>query len=554
MKYTIILSCFAALLCAVAPGCGEVVSGDRSDAGADASDFDPCLTEVCECETAGDCGDHEFCDTSGPGRLCACVAGYERDGSDSCVWGVVPQDPSFEDATRWTERGGAGVSPLSSGDIAPGEAFLNAEAVCAMGGVSQEVIMPDYDAAEPLVAMLNYQSQGSGFPGEGVGVGLGLGGTWKTFFEAQSWRTERVCLGASSYGGPVTIEVSADREPFDCGGGGTATLAIDHVQIVPADPDECPVLGTVRNADFEDMGGWEGYSTNNANATIAPGAGDSGSNAYHLSTTRICNTASVTGKSSLPDQALVPSPAIEFWWSASNGKTLNVSLDNDVIAQLTGTGPSPSTGRVCIPPNLQGSVASLQFALPYSYGTCATLDVRDAFIDNITFVSDPVCGTDPYVIDGGFESGLSPAVESPWSFSFEAGRGTAALINNAGQAHSGNGALQLMNRQECSSASASGTVVVPPSDGANGPAFKFWYNAAPAPVTSFRTSPGNGDLEEAGEWRQETVCLNPNLAGRPQQVTFYQTTNGGTCANTFPAEYAYVDDMEVTTDPGCPAQ
>lgn len=555
MKPSYLLYCCAALLWALSSGCGEVVPGDTLDAGADAGEVDPCETELCECDANPDCGSHEFCDTSGPGRVCACVVGYADDGSGSCVWGVAPEDPSFEDPSKWTARDSAGVSPLSTGDIAPGEAFMNTDATCALGGVSQEVTMPAYEDAEPFVALFNYQSIGGGGGGmDAVGAALAINGNWKTFPYANSWRTERLCLGANGYGGPVTFDVSVEREPFDCGFGTTASVAVDHLEVIPADAGECPALGEALNGEFEDVGNWEGSSSNMGITEFSNTGGNGGSRAYHIGTTRLCSGASVTGKVSVPNQALLPSPALDIWWYASNGDTVNLSMNNTRIGQLTGTGPTSRTTRVCVPPGFQGSVVDLTFGLPYSSGSCANTDIRDAYIDSVRFVSDPACGADQYIVDGGFEAGASPGMVPAWRFDYQPGWGIGEVLRDSMLARTGSGVLRLTSMQDCYDVDAIASVVVPPSDGTDGPALKFWYQAGNNPETRFVSFPGNGDLAENGNWRQETVCLDPKLAGRSQSIRFTLDPGGGTCATTFPPEYAYIDDVELTTDSICPTE
>jgi hypothetical protein len=63
-------------------------------------------------------------------------------------------------------------------------------------------------------------------------------------------------------------------------------------------------------------------------------------------------------------------------------------------------------------------------------------------------------------------------------------------------------------------------------------------------------------LPPADAWTQVSVCLDPRLASRPDLLSFALVSidGGGTCAAAFPEETATVDDVELTTDPGCPAQ
>ena len=52
-----------------------------------------------------------------------------------------------------------------------------------------------------------------------------------------------------------------------------------------------------------------------------------------------------------------------------------------------------------------------------------------------------------------------------------------------------------------------------------------------------------------------TLCLNPLYAGRPTIVSFNHYGGSGTCdATNYGTQFARVDDLELTTDPMCPAQ
>lgn len=122
-------------------------------------------------------------------------------------------------------------------------------------------------------------------------------------------------------------------------------------------------------------------------------------------------------------------------------------------------------------------------------------------------------------------------------------------------AHAGSGVLTLMVQQQCNVGRATAYGVVPPPDGAAGPAMKFWYKTGGSnPQSAFYSTPGSGALVESSTWQQSTVCLDPDQVGRPMAISFTIDRASGTCANTFPAEYAWVDDVEMTTDASCPTE
>jgi hypothetical protein len=444
------------------------------------------------------------------------------------------------------------VSPLSTGEIDPGEAFFSADATCNLGEVWQTVEMPTYAQAEPLVASVNYRSLG-GVMGGGSGVGVNLNGGWRFFPISTDWRTERICLGERAYGGSVPIGVAAADRPYDCASTPTSMVAVDHLEITPAEPGECPAPGQVLNADFEDPEGWtaEAYGTG-ATADVVAGAGENGTRGGQMTTSQLCSRASLSGVASWPDES-VQNPAIEVWWQGTSGKPMELYLDNRSVAQVVGTG-TPQTARICIPAWAQGSATVVRWQLPPSYGTCANPDVRDFRVDNIQVVNEPGCVQDPYILDGGFESVSNAGLATGWNAVYTQGPSLAELRNDPGAARSGAGVLRLMVQQQCYTARATTTVVVPQPSGAAGPALKFYYRTGNNPESTFYSTPGVGALTENAGWLQSTVCLDPLLAGRPTTVTFTIDRGSGTCANVFPAEYAWVDDIQLGTDVSCPAE
>jgi hypothetical protein len=538
-------------LALIGAGCGSV-SISEPDGGDIDGPVDPCENAVCECEVDADCaGAHKVCDTSGPGRVCACAAGYELAGN-TCQWGIAPRDPGFQDGTAWQVSRGAGVSPLSTGQIDPGEAFFSTDATCNLGEVWQTFEMPTYAQAEPLVAAVNYRSLGGMF-GSSSGAGVNLNGGWRFFPVSTDWRNERVCLGERAYGGPVHVGVAAAEKPYDCAFSPTAMVAVDHLVITPAEPGECPAPGQVLNADFEEPEGWTGQpSGTGATAGITSGVGENGTRGGQMTTSQLCSGASLTGMASWPYES-VQNPAIEVWWQGTSGKPMELHLDNRVVGQVVGT-DTPQTARICIPPWARGSATTVRWQLPYTYGSCSTADVRDFRVDNIRVVNEPGCVQDPYILDGGFESVSKAGLATGWNPVYFAGYSLAELRNDSGAARNGAGVLRLMVQQQCYLARASTTVVVPQPSGTAGPVLKFYYRTGNNPESTFYSTPGVGALEENVGWQQSTVCLDPILAGRPTTVSFTIDRSSGTCANTFPAEYAWVDDIQLGTDASCPAE
>lgn len=388
--------------CAVIAGCGEVTPATDggvgvADAGADAIDpapdamVDPCAEVTCECEIDSDCGAHEVCDTSGPGRVCACAAGYELNAG-GCEWGVAPVDPGFEDDAAWQVSGGAAVQPSAAGQMEPGQAYFNPAAACSLGQVWQEFEMPTYEQAEPFVASLTYRSpEGDEFAN--VSAALELGGMWKNLPRNPDWTSARVCLGEGAYGGAIRFGVSTTDKSFECNGTPTSTVAADHLAIVPADPGECPAPGEVRGGDLEDASLWTANAGGSgATAGVVAGVGEGGTSGGRMTTSTLCSSARMTTRASWPARSITH-PALQVWWSGTAGKVLSLELDGRAVTDLVGNG-APQTTRICIPPWAQGGVTEMTWRLPSTAGTCANPDVRDFRFDNLMVVDEPACATE----------------------------------------------------------------------------------------------------------------------------------------------------------------
>ena len=545
------------LMILLAAGCGEVVLPATGAAPGDSEEevdppAQPCTDATCTCTDDEDCGAKALCDHAQD--ACVCISGYVPAGAAGCTWGGGLADPSFQDGTAWEASGGASVSPLATGDVAPGEAFFGADAVCSLGQLRQRVDMPPYAQADPFVATVNYRSMGN--PNDLVGVAIRLGGAWLELPGRARWSIARLCLGESAYGGPIDVQVAPARVAADCGAAQpAANMAVDHLAITPAAPGECPAPGTVRNGDFEDGEGWSGTGQGDGTATIAAGAGAGGSRAAHLSTRTECSSAALTGQVSWPTASTLPSPALELWWRGSTGRALEMALGDRPVARLEGAGEE-RTSRICVPPWAQGLATAMTWSLPERKGACSRADERDFSLDDMRVVSEPGCGTDPHLLDGGFEA-AAQGLDSGWQLSVPEGRGEASLVAAAGLAHSGKGAAWLAMYQDCGAAAVETFAVVPRPDDGRGPALTFWYRAGENPETELFATTGQGSdhgpLREDDDWRQETVCISPVLAGRTLRIGVRLDAGTGACLDEFPMEEAMLDDMAMTTTPDCPA-
>src|SRR5262249_23851123 len=139
---------------------------------------------------------------------------------------------------------------------------------------------------------------------------------------------------------------------------------------------------------------------------------------------------------------------------------------------ITASG-APITQKVCIPAALRGAVFDFHAGMSLS-GTCADVVNAESIIDSVQLLEEPSCGTDPAITDPGFEATF-PLIGS----SFEAGKSFVRALSDPASAHGGSGVLQLSVMQLCSQAQWQANVIVPPSQGAAGPALRFFYRAKP---------------------------------------------------------------------------
>jgi hypothetical protein len=536
--------------------CGEVVPG-LPDAPLDA---DPC-TGTCECRVDTDCtGAHAVCDDQTASRTCACAAGYTRSGGGVCEWSGVVGDPGFASTTTWMIDGAATVdnSLNQAGMVDPGAArWAPGDALCKLSRVTQSVTMPRLSRAEPLVAQVSFQFSGH-FDSLTPSIGLDT-----AFGEVQQttgspWRTARICLGGGQYapaaskgrGAPITLTLMANRIGFECGS--VSNLSVDHIEIVPANPNECPVPGQAANGDAEGAGGWvfnvaggSGLST----GTFPAGAGEGGTRGARLFVAQRCDFPSATDPISIPIAAAVASPALSFYHRATNLSTTNVSLSGLSLPTLGGTG-SGVTHRQCLPAFMRGAVVNLNASLNTGSGTCTDPVNLESVFDNVKIVNEPSCGTDATITDPGFESPLELVGASSTP-----GQSLARTLSDPAQAHGGNGVLQLSETSTCNDPTWSANLITPAASGTAGPALGFFYRAAPGTLTRFGVS-GFGAAfmpTQDNQWHQGLVCLNPALRGRNQAVSFSVRFQSGTCDQVMTAETAFIDDLTVTTDASCPA-
>ncbi len=374
----------------------------NADAGGDAC-------ALCQCTMDSDCpGAHMVCDIQPTSQLCTCAAGYGSGLDGACAWMGVVDDPGFTTNTAWTPVGPAAIDTTDPGHLDPGVGNV-VDASCAnFGGFQQQVTMPRFSVAEPLVASVTYQQpmQSGPFTSE-ASAGFQLGGSWHDDAPpSTAYVTQRTCLGAAQYapesttgvGVPLAFETFISEQVCQS----SASIQIDHAEITTADTGECPAFGTALDGDAESGGGWTFTSgANGSFAEIVAGAGNNGTHGVELFTADNCD---LTTAATVLSPAAVASPVFSFWHSNAPAG-LSATIDGKSLAITTGN--SPTVDTYCLPPYLIGGTYTFRSTNEVELVgvACQSTQNVTVVLDDLTLSSDPACGSDPAIADPGFESG-----------------------------------------------------------------------------------------------------------------------------------------------------
>lgn len=526
-----------------------------------------------ECTTATeatDCGPHEFCDGAGAASTCRCVAAYVDSGS-GCVFAGAPLDPGIADPASWITVGpGVSVEPAAAGNVDAGEVVFDREGVCEYSFVVQTVTMPPFDRAEPLRVRVTHIANDPDFALGGTLVSIGVGDQFVDLPMSRNiYRTDTFCLGPAGYGGPLEFRIGTlAGSTFLCSPSSTstATIAVDQLAVEVADPGQCPSPSTVVNGNFEAAGGWTFQSVSNGTGTVLPGVGEGGTDGAQLSQPNMCSEVTMEGTIALPAAGTLPNPAIDLYWSGTNGGRLIAQIGGKDVATLSANGTARHQ-RICIPSWAAGNTATIAFFTPRVSGNqCTTALNRTYVIDNVTIVNEPLCLA-AGLTDPGFERIANSTGPVPgWGihdyYVNDLLAASTAVLNSAGSARTGNGVLRVSASNECGMVGRAGadvSFVVPPAQGTSGPAIRWFANVGPATKTVTRVmlmplSARQVTIPPSGGYTPGTLCLPPTLIGRRVTARFsLGDVDGGGCATSYPTETAFFDDVEVGTDPICPA-
>jgi len=265
-----------------------------------------------------------------------------------------------------------------------------------------------------------------------------------------------------------------------------------------------------------------------------------------------------------PTTADLPNTALELTYQGTSGAQVDVLLDGIPLGQLQGTGVV-KTERICLPEWARGSEFRIKFVLFNRGITCANPDVRDFYLDDLTFVSDTLCLDGAQLVDGGFEGYGSDITSSFW-FRKNLNNSTnpnidVRVLNSPSLARSGNYVLRAQGARGCTDVYANTTMQVPAPASDAGPALRYFYQLPAAASTifsvclqtiaSFVTDIECQTLSEAADYTEMTLCIDPVLSGRTLNVQV-MADGEGNCSTDYIPEPVYVDDMAVVTDDGCP--
>jgi len=515
------------------------------------------VPEAKQCEPACSPAAHEVCDNDTESPSCTCAPGYS---GIPCTWAGVLDDPGFQDQNAWTRSGGEVLQFEDDVLVDRGYARIERSAACNAGAVSQTVQMPSYEVGEPLVAEVTYRAQGL------YGLALGFNRAWTQLPVTPdfAWLTEpeRVCLGEAAYGGAVTVQLSAPEQHPSCFDDPEGEINVDRLDIVPAEPGECPAPGKVLNGTGEvGGGGWQFETTAEAVADVAEGVGREASPGVQLVVGASVGAAAWT-KLSIPSSESLPSPALRFWWRGTTGQPFGFRIgrysgirdDALPLDDVYGNG-SEVNYLYCLPPWTHGNVVDLIFK---NFGDNLLDDSSEFAVDDVEIVSEARCGTSTDLLDPGFDAGQPIRIMGVTNFTPDQAvtLRTEPSLSRTGEG----GVLELSYWSEEAVGWFETWVLVPESSGDKGPALLFWAN-----VPSFnekliqrvlgRAAADPGDLLRGGGWRlNPPICIPPEWSGRwfRLQWRLGDIPPMGD-APVSPPIRIYIDDFELTTSGECRA-
>ncbi|MFZ1862660.1 MAG: hypothetical protein WAU39_00440 [Polyangiales bacterium] len=525
-----------------------------------------CIDPNAPGDCGGPCGTHEFCDATTIPNVCKCLPGYS---GNPCTWSGVIEDPGFQvelgPSSPWQPtRGTPNVLPLAPEERGSGEAVLDlgeaafdSSVICSAGTLTQQLEMPSYDLAEPLVVEVTYLAQGV------HGVAVGFDRAWKRLAPTgTTYRKGTFCAGEAAYGkawngSPVTLALSVSERLPDCLGdepGGD--IRIDRITMIPATTAECPAPGEVVNGTARvSEGGWQFTIEGDAAGGLESGVGREGTSGARLSREAgATGRAAMTARLSVPLPSSLASPALVFWWRGSAERLFQATIGTFAgiddsgrdVETLVGTNAGQNN-IYCLPPWTHGSVLDLSFSLAEDEPT----DAEELVVDDVGIVSDPDCGNDSDLLDPGFESAPNRWLGSSLGSVNE----NVVMRQDGALARSGTGTLDLTYWNSGAKLTAERHVLVAEAENGRGPAVRFYSRSPTAPSIPVQWIVGRnelvGDVGTSGDWMLNEACLPPEWAGRWFRFRVRVGPNEG-IGVPITQERVFLDDFSLTTSSACP--
>jgi hypothetical protein len=507
---------------------------------------------------ADTCNDRGTCDDSSGTAVCTCDAPYGGPYCDGCMAGLkaegdmctccaIVQNPDFDDDSHWEVTGAARIEG-GAGKLPP-------DAACTGGSLRQRVSIPPAAYTGPLMVVLSVRATNS----TQATLGIGLGGKWIDLGPVPTGGFEQrtACLGTEFAGTEIDLELAPFLTEL-CGPFMTGTLEIDHVDIVPANAEACPPSELVLNGDFEDgavnwSGDWEvGVAGGRDGGLVAQYDGTAG---Y------------IEGSVHIPPGE--GSPALQLWHLLPERVVLSVRTGSHYLGAWAAQGEW-TEGRVCLPPWLAGTWASLRFEVGYvsdfENGGSFT-----ALMDDVAVVSDARCDWSPGFIGGAFEPLGDPTLSRSITARIQWG------AYNTGPPPVGSTDSDFFADLEVGACvpccwdcgdcldvlytvTMNGVGRVPEASATGSPALVYSYRKAgtEGDTQSYIYGPGPSfgmALAPSDEWQSMVHCLPLGQAGRVAWFSFeHYLGEWYDCWTYGPDDALYplqIKDMELVNDPSC---
>jgi hypothetical protein len=361
----------------------------------------------------------------------------------------------------------------------------------------------------------------------------------------------------------VTVRLGSPEEHFSCFDvEAEGTIEVDRLDIVLADPGECPAPGEVFNGTGEvGGGGWQFETTSAGGAGLSDGVGRAATPGVRLVVGASDGAAAWT-KLSVPSSESLQSPALRFWWKGTSGQPFGfqigrytrISTNALPLDDVFGNG-SDVNSLYCLPPWTHGNVVDLIFK---NLGDRSLDGSSELAIDDVEIVSDARCGDSTDLLDPGFDAGPTRIMGVTNFSPYQAATlRTEPVLSRTGDG----GVLELSYWNESAVMWLETWVLVPESNGDAGPALFFWsnvpgFNEKPIRSVLGRAAVDPRDLQVGGGWQESPpICLPPEWSGRwfRFQWRLGDIPPSGD-APVDPPIRIYIDDLRLTTDATCPSR